>query len=482
MIAVTSATDRYHHGDLPNALRRAAVEVIEERGLGAFSLREVARRAGVSHNAPAHHFGDMRGLLTSLAIEGFEVLHAATTAAAAPIDDPVERLIAIGTAYLDVAKSHRAHCDVMFRIDLVDAEDPALVAAGMRAYGVLEDAVRAVIDADDSASTSTTRYGCAGRRCKASSSSNQRSPLSTPAKAPAPWRRPTSCTASPPSSSPACTPQRRPTATGTEDVQQDSSLTRSSPAIVHRHQTTTESGSRRRSDASTRARGHRHEALVAGSLTKRHRRAGEAADDTCSRYKPTHRCRSERLGRPCRAEVGAGVRSARGARRRLSDACSPRPRRRRLGRTGPDKADSSEQPFRRDVAVGDSGEDIDVTTVAYPPDRLGHRRCGEPMALPRRLRYDVRDPHLAIPASRAHRRRHHGVIGLHNGDTDLSECPRGPPVGDLHRAIAVATKSLVDSPCVSPLHQHGEGRVVTGRHCAQMQTVGQRPIDAHISL
>ena len=85
MITVTSATDRYHHGDLPNALLRAAVEVIEERGLGAFSQREVARRAGVSHNAPAHHFGDTRGLLTSLAIQGFEVLHAATTAVASPI-------------------------------------------------------------------------------------------------------------------------------------------------------------------------------------------------------------------------------------------------------------------------------------------------------------------------------------------------------------------------------------------------------------
>ena len=73
MTSVTSATT-YHHGDLPNALRRAAVEVIEERGLGAFSLREVARRAGVSHTAPAHHFGDMRGLLTSVAIEGFDII------------------------------------------------------------------------------------------------------------------------------------------------------------------------------------------------------------------------------------------------------------------------------------------------------------------------------------------------------------------------------------------------------------------------
>jgi AcrR family transcriptional regulator len=148
VVNVTTATDRYHHGDLPNALRAAAVEVIEERGLGGFSLREVARRAGVSHNAPAHHFGDTRGLLTSLAVEGFDVLYAAASAAAKPHADPVERLMAIGSAYLDVAKSHRAHCDVMFRVDLIDSDDPALYTAGMRAYGELEDAVRALIDAE----------------------------------------------------------------------------------------------------------------------------------------------------------------------------------------------------------------------------------------------------------------------------------------------------------------------------------------------
>jgi len=145
---VTTATDHYHHGDLPNALRAAAVEVIKERGLGAFSLREVARRAGVSHNAPAHHFGDMRGLLTSLAEEGFDALCAAGQAAAAPYDEPVERLMALGTAYVEVARSHRAQFDVMFRLDLVDPDDPDLTAAGMRAYGVLEDTVRAVIESE----------------------------------------------------------------------------------------------------------------------------------------------------------------------------------------------------------------------------------------------------------------------------------------------------------------------------------------------
>jgi AcrR family transcriptional regulator len=141
--------DRYHHGDLPNALRRAAVDVIDERGLGAFSLREVARRAGVSHTAPAHHFGDMRGLLTSVAAEGFHELWSATSSAAAGIDDPVLRLAAIGEAYVRLARSNHAHCEVMFRTDVVDSDDPALQAAGMAAYGVLEGALEALIELDD---------------------------------------------------------------------------------------------------------------------------------------------------------------------------------------------------------------------------------------------------------------------------------------------------------------------------------------------
>jgi len=144
---VTSGT-AYHHGNLPTALRQAAVQVIDERGLGAFSLREVARRAGVSHTAPAHHFGDMRGLLTSVATEGFDALYDATSRAGEGVDDPVERLLAIGEAYVTLARSNHAHCEVMFRVDLIDPDDPTLVTAGMRAYAVLEDTVRSLIETE----------------------------------------------------------------------------------------------------------------------------------------------------------------------------------------------------------------------------------------------------------------------------------------------------------------------------------------------
>lgn len=140
--------DRYHHGDLPNALRCAAVDVIDERGLGGFSLREVARRAGVSHTAPAHHFGDVKGLLTAVAVEGFDTLREQLEAAGADVDDPTARLAALGEAYVRLARSHHAHCEVMFRTDVVDPHDVRLQTAGMLAYAVLEDAIRALIETE----------------------------------------------------------------------------------------------------------------------------------------------------------------------------------------------------------------------------------------------------------------------------------------------------------------------------------------------
>lgn len=116
--------DRYHHGDLPNELRRVAADLIAERGTAGFSLREVARRAGVSHAAPTHHFGDVTGLFTAVAIEAFQHMHASITAAGEGLDDPRDRLVAMGRAYVEVSVSNPGHCAVAFRHDLVHRDDP----------------------------------------------------------------------------------------------------------------------------------------------------------------------------------------------------------------------------------------------------------------------------------------------------------------------------------------------------------------------
>lgn len=136
----------YHHGDLPNALKAAAVEVIAEKGPAGFSLREVARRAGVSHAAPAHHFGDMTGLLTAVAVDAFRLLDEAMVAAADGAVSPADRLARVGRAYVEVGLDNPAHLDVVFRPDLVDTQDPAYDEWGERTYRHLLDALEAIRD------------------------------------------------------------------------------------------------------------------------------------------------------------------------------------------------------------------------------------------------------------------------------------------------------------------------------------------------
>ncbi len=138
--------DRYHHGDLPAALRAAAADLVAERGPHAFSLRETARRAGVSHGAPAHHFGSVQGLLTAVATEGFEYLAAALAQAAATATDPRDRLRACGHAYVRTAFAHPGHYAVMFAQDLCNPDDVALMEAGISAYGHLLATIETIRD------------------------------------------------------------------------------------------------------------------------------------------------------------------------------------------------------------------------------------------------------------------------------------------------------------------------------------------------
>ena len=130
----------YHHGDLRAALIAAADAVIAERGVDGFSLRETARRAGVSPAAPGHHFKDARGLLTAVAAEAFQAFGDALAAAGG--EDPLARVRAQGIAYVRFALAHPARFDLLWRKSLIDHTDLAYKAAGDRAFRILDDAVR----------------------------------------------------------------------------------------------------------------------------------------------------------------------------------------------------------------------------------------------------------------------------------------------------------------------------------------------------
>ena len=123
----------YHHGDLRRAILDAAVSVIPEAGPAGLSLRDLARRAGVSHAAPAHHFGDKAGLLTAVAVEGYNLLAEELTGAQQRTGDFLE----LGVAYVRFAVNHRAHFEVMFRPDLYHPDDPDLQTARERAGAAL---------------------------------------------------------------------------------------------------------------------------------------------------------------------------------------------------------------------------------------------------------------------------------------------------------------------------------------------------------
>ena len=107
----------YHHGNLRRALLDAAVEVIDERGPEEFTLREVARRAGVSHNAPYHHFADKDALVAELCFESFTMLRDALLA----VDrrgGPLDVIRRLGTAYVAFALDHPARFRVMWRPEM----------------------------------------------------------------------------------------------------------------------------------------------------------------------------------------------------------------------------------------------------------------------------------------------------------------------------------------------------------------------------
>lgn len=132
-------------GDLRRGLMDAAITLLTDVGYEQLSLRGVARHIGVSHAAPAHHFGDKAGLLTAIATEGFEMFVSRSDAALVDQSNgSAGDLEALGRVYLEFAAQHPAHFDLMFRPALLHPADPDYARASQAAYLALRGHVEAL--------------------------------------------------------------------------------------------------------------------------------------------------------------------------------------------------------------------------------------------------------------------------------------------------------------------------------------------------
>ena len=137
----TKSAGVYHHGALREALLQAAERLLERDGVQGLTLRAAAREAGVSHAAPKHHFGDLAGLLTELAIVGFERFRQFLSAGLRNDLSPGEKLDAIGRGYVAFAKAHPGLFLMMFRSERLDMTRPALREAAYAGMEILAKAL-----------------------------------------------------------------------------------------------------------------------------------------------------------------------------------------------------------------------------------------------------------------------------------------------------------------------------------------------------
>jgi AcrR family transcriptional regulator len=140
----------YHHGDLRAALLAAAERELAEKGVEGFTLRGCARRAGVTHAAPAHHFKDVRALLTEMATIGFIRLPASMRARARNCPPgSSQHIVAIAKGYVAFAADSPHFFHLIFRIGLLDADDARYKTAGADAFMFPVRAVGALYGCDD---------------------------------------------------------------------------------------------------------------------------------------------------------------------------------------------------------------------------------------------------------------------------------------------------------------------------------------------
>jgi AcrR family transcriptional regulator len=132
----------YHHGDLRRALIDTALAMVTEEGTWNFTLREVARRAGVSHAAPYNHFADKSALLAEVAALGFQALRREMEEVARRPRSSRQALITIAVAYVRFGVEHPAHYRLMFGPELAEEERyPVLQQASDATFAVLTSAL-----------------------------------------------------------------------------------------------------------------------------------------------------------------------------------------------------------------------------------------------------------------------------------------------------------------------------------------------------
>lgn len=133
----------YHHGDLKNALIEAGIEILAEKGVGGLSLREAARKAGVSHAAPYAHFADKQALLAAIATDGHQKLY---TRIAGVLEqyagDPLRQLVEMAWSYTAFGLEEADHFRIMFAGVVEKERDyPALVEMTARNFGLVRQLV-----------------------------------------------------------------------------------------------------------------------------------------------------------------------------------------------------------------------------------------------------------------------------------------------------------------------------------------------------
>lgn len=134
----------YHHGELRQALIEGAIALITEKDVSSLSLREVARRIGVSHAAPYRHFEDKEALLAAVAQAGFLGLTSALKVEIQTVKHPLQRLEASGVAYVQYAQAHPSHYRVMFGTPRGEQNKyPDLAEAVEQAFIVLVNIIEA---------------------------------------------------------------------------------------------------------------------------------------------------------------------------------------------------------------------------------------------------------------------------------------------------------------------------------------------------